>query len=270
MRVTTKLFLSFFMTIVLTVFFYSLLFEQSLASSYLTVNAIGLEESAGSSAYLLKVAVFSAAALTFLLFLTNVIKQSILKPVKNLKNKISESSFRGLSERNDEFGELSREINKSIKKNTGDYKNFLDSVNDLVQSVNSKGFFIYVNKKWIETLGYSLDEAKRMHFSQILRKDQIPHCMKVFKEIPSKGEFNGVRTYFVTKGKKEVPVEGSINAKVIDGRLVETRGVFRDISEREKIENENKRIQEMMIGREIKMSELKKEITKLKKELKKK
>ena len=35
-----------------------------------------------------------------------------------------------------------------------------ENVKDLIQSVNAEGKFIYVNRSWLQTLGYSKDEVK--------------------------------------------------------------------------------------------------------------
>ncbi|HIE34392.1 MAG TPA: PAS domain S-box protein, partial [Candidatus Altiarchaeales archaeon] len=35
------------------------------------------------------------------------------------------------------------------------FRDLFENANDLIQSVDSQGNFIYVDKKWMETLGYS-------------------------------------------------------------------------------------------------------------------
>jgi len=137
-----------------------------------------------------------------------------------------------------------KKAEEKIKASEEKLRDLFENVNDLIQSIDSNGRFIYVNKKWLRTLGYTEDEVKNLTITDILRKDQIPHCMEIIKEICNGRSFDKIETIFVSKDGREVYVEGNANAKFEDGKFIATRSIFRDVTERKKIENEIKYLKE--------------------------
>src|SRR5213075_880742 len=59
-----------------------------------------------------------------------------------------------------------------------------------------------------------------------------------FSEVIASGEPKSIETVFVTSTGKRINVEGSVYPKVIDGRAVLARVMFRDITERIEFESE--------------------------------
>jgi len=85
-------------------------------------------------------------------------------------------------------------------------------------------------------LGYSKEEVVKLNLLDIVRKDQVAHCMKCLERVASGESLEKVETVFVCKNGREISVEGNVNAKLEDGKPVSTRGIFRDITERKKAE----------------------------------
>ena len=122
------------------------------------------------------------------------------------------------------------------------YRDLFENANDLIQSVNSDGKFGYVNTKWVEVMGYSQEDLGHLHFVDIVRLDQIPYCMELLEK-PLNGEvLRNIETVFVTRDGKEILVEGNVGQKIKDGELVVSRGIFRDITERRRVEAERERL----------------------------
>ena len=153
---------------------------------------------------------------------------------------------------------LCRDITKR-KRTEETYRDLIENANDLIQSVDINGKFAYVNEKWRKILGYSDKEVKKLHFTDILRKDQIPHCINIFKKLCKGHSFEHVKTVFVSKKGKEIFVSGNINAQFKDGKFIATRGLFRDITKQ-------KRAEEKLLKQKEKYE---KEINELRKKLKK-
>jgi two-component system sensor histidine kinase/response regulator len=116
------------------------------------------------------------------------------------------------------------------------YRDLFDNASDLIQSVDEKGKFVYVNKKWKEVLGYSDEEVTNLSLIDILREDQIPHCMSLFNRVMGGKTLDNVEVVFVTKGGKEIFASGSVNPRMKDGEFVATRAIFRDVTERKQAE----------------------------------
>ncbi len=131
-----------------------------------------------------------------------------------------------------------------IKESEAKYRDLFENANDLIQSLNSEGRYIYVNRKWLEVLGYTVEEVKQLHFSNIIHKDQMPHCMEIFGRLKRGEAVNRMETVFVTKHGEEIHVEGNLNGQFKNGEFVATRGIFRDITQRKKAEDFIKNILE--------------------------
>ena len=124
-----------------------------------------------------------------------------------------------------------KQAEKAIMESEEKFRDLFENASDLIQSVDINGRFLYVNKKWLRTLGYTEDEAKNLTFPEILRKDQISHCMELIKEIYCGKSFDNIETVYVSKDGREIYVRGNANARFEDGKFVATRGIFRDVTE---------------------------------------
>ncbi len=93
-----------------------------------------------------------------------------------------------------------------------------------------------MNRKWCEKLGLTENEAKQLHFTDIVKKDQIPHCMETFGRITNGETIEHIEMIYVSKDGRELYLEGNMSPSFKDGEFVSCRGIFRDITERKKAE----------------------------------
>ncbi len=114
------------------------------------------------------------------------------------------------------------------------FKDFFENANDLMQVVSPEGRFLYVNKKWKDVLGYSENELKDISIFDIIHPLQIEHCRGVFEEVLSGENVQYVETDFVTRNGEVISVGGMINCRFEDGKPVNTRGIFRDITDQKR------------------------------------
>lgn len=127
---------------------------------------------------------------------------------------------------------------ETLKKSEEKYRDLLENASDLIQSVKPDGSFAYVNRAWRETLGYSEGEIPNLSFRDVIHPDSLAHCEEVFQRV-LKGEIVlGVTATFVTKGGRPIEVEGNVNCSFEKGIPVASRGIFRDITKRKKMEEE--------------------------------
>jgi len=130
-----------------------------------------------------------------------------------------------------------KQTERDLRESEERYRDLFENANDLIQSVAPDGRFIYVNKMWLETLKYHAAEMDDINLWDIIHPDSIPHCRAVFQEIMTTGKTqNEVEAVFIAKDGGEVAVEGSVNCRCTDGKIVATRGIFRNITHRKQME----------------------------------
>lgn len=129
-----------------------------------------------------------------------------------------------------------RKSEEALRESEERFRDLFENANDLMQSIDMEGRFLYVNRKWSEMLGYSKEEVGKLNLMDIIRKDQVAHCMECLEKVASGESLEKIETVFVSKSGREIFVEGNVNAKLEGGKPVSTRGIFRDITERKKAE----------------------------------
>jgi len=106
----------------------------------------------------------------------------------------------------------------------------------LMYITNADGQFTYINNAMANTLGYTKEEMMGMPFSEILDKDNLEESKTRRQELMEAGE-NIHQLFWETKTRKKI--FGEMKAVAIfnnEGQFQGIRGVFRDITERKKIE----------------------------------
>ena len=133
--------------------------------------------------------------------------------------------------------QLAREITRG-REVEGRLQHFLDTANDLIQSVASDGRFLYVNRAWHDTLGYTDHDLERLAFFDILHGDRREETIKGFQSVLEGERLDRILIKFVAKDGRVVLCSGSANAHIRDGRLVATQAIFRDVTEQRRAERE--------------------------------
>ncbi|MFN6464894.1 MAG: adenylate/guanylate cyclase domain-containing protein [Nostoc sp. DedVER02] len=112
------------------------------------------------------------------------------------------------------------------------YRDLFENANDLIQSINASGRFLYVNRAWREALGYSEAEIANMTIFDIIHPDFKQDCLQRFYCVLSGEKFDRVKAAFITKDGKTIFLEGNINCKFVEGHPVAIRGIFRNVTQR--------------------------------------
>ncbi len=131
-----------------------------------------------------------------------------------------------------------KQMEEKLQESEERYRDLFDNANDLIQSVTPDGHFLYVNRAWRETLGYTQEEIGGLSLFDIIHPESQAHCTEVFQHVISRGTVDRVEASFITKDGKKIIVEGSANCRFVDGKPVTTRAIFRDVTERKRAEVE--------------------------------
>ncbi|MBK7966235.1 MAG: PAS domain S-box protein [Bacteroidetes bacterium] len=112
------------------------------------------------------------------------------------------------------------------------FREIIQSSNDLIQSLNLDGSFDFVNASWLRTMEYSEDELSKMKIFDIICEDHLADCVGTFQRVLSGEKINNVKTIFVTKSNKKVILEGNVVPKIKNNTVVGVRTFLRDVTER--------------------------------------
>lgn len=112
----------------------------------------------------------------------------------------------------------------------------LQNASDMIQSVSPDGHFLFVNKKWLDTLGYEEDDLKNLTIFDIIHKDSLQHCMDTFQRVISGENVGIIDAVFKTRDGTRVYVEGMANCKLQKGTCQYTRGIFKDVTQKKEME----------------------------------
>ncbi len=131
---------------------------------------------------------------------------------------------------------------ETLRESEYRYRDLFEGTNDLIQSVSPEGKFRYVNDAWLKTLGYDKEEVAYLKISDIIHPDCQEHCDMLFRQLMAGKEIGSFETAFVSKVGGKVLVEGNVNCRFKDGKPVYTRGIFRNVTERKRIEEQMLRL----------------------------
>jgi len=129
-----------------------------------------------------------------------------------------------------------KRVQQALQESEERYRDLAENAAELIQSVSPEGQFLYVNRAWRETLGYSVEEVPHLNMMDVIDTEHLPHCQEVFAKVMHGEAVNDVETVFVAKTGKRVAVRGSVNCRLVDGKHDVTNGIFRDVTARLEIE----------------------------------
>jgi PAS domain S-box-containing protein len=129
-----------------------------------------------------------------------------------------------------------KELEKALKESEEKFRTFMETASDLMYIADRDGNFSYVNAAMLNSLGYVQGEMRGMNLTVIMDKDTKEVYRKNRFEFSRKGDI----TYEpVWEAKNRRKVFGEMKETAIydsDGIFSGSRGVFRDTSERKKIQ----------------------------------
>ncbi len=131
-----------------------------------------------------------------------------------------------------------RRAEKALQASERQLRDLLEWSQDLIQSVAADGRFVYVNPRWLRVLGYPPEKVATLHFDDLVAPDERDECRRVLECLRPDDPQAELEMVLLAADGRKVHVEGSVSANWQDGRLVATRGFFRDVTERRRLEAE--------------------------------
>lgn len=126
---------------------------------------------------------------------------------------------------------------KELRASDERYHDLFENSLDMIQMIGQDGRILYVNKAWKMALGYSDNEIPHLSVFDIIHPNHRSHCHELFTQLCQGEKVALMETIFQAKDGRSFPVEGHINSNIQDGKLISTRGIFRDVTDRKVFED---------------------------------
>ena len=125
------------------------------------------------------------------------------------------------------------------------YRRLMEGASDAILMADQGGYILDVNQQGLALLGYDREELLGMPMAQIHAPETLASAKTNFATLIRQGSHPPRPDIVLCKDGRQVPVEISATLIEINGRWV-AQGIFRDISERQRVEQEMQRLRERL------------------------
>ncbi len=132
-----------------------------------------------------------------------------------------------------------------MKESEARYRNLFENAHDMIQSISPDGHFIYVNPAWLKTMGYIWEELQELTIFDVLHPGFSSHCTELFQKAMSGESLDNIEVVFLSKDGRQINIEGNVSTRIIDGKPVACYGIFRDMTEHKRLEEQLFQAQKM-------------------------
>jgi two-component system cell cycle sensor histidine kinase/response regulator CckA len=159
-------------------------------------------------------------------------------------NLLTDATIRGIVLNARDVSERKR-ADLALRESEERYRDLFDNASDLVCMVAPDGSLLYVNKAWQEGTGYSEDEIGRLKLLDLVHPDSQAHYSAVLERVLAGHRLDHVELVFVPKAGVPITVEGNLSCTFKDGMPWVVRGIYRDVTERKRVEEQLRRAERM-------------------------
>jgi PAS domain S-box-containing protein len=123
-----------------------------------------------------------------------------------------------------------RRAEASLRSSEERISDLLENASDFVSVLRADGMYEYVNRAWREKLGYTLEEALRMKWEDIVLPEQLPLLRPLWTRILAGEDVGMVELTARAKDGRRIHATGRVHAQIVDGTPVSVRGIFKDVT----------------------------------------
>jgi PAS domain S-box-containing protein len=116
------------------------------------------------------------------------------------------------------------------------YRDLFENANDAIFIVGPDLRYLDVNNRATELFGFSREEYLAMRIPDVIPPEQIPRSETAFTSLREKGSYEKFTGKSRTKDGRWLDIEVSSSAIIRGGKIVGSRDIVRDISERKRAE----------------------------------
>jgi two-component system, cell cycle sensor histidine kinase and response regulator CckA len=134
---------------------------------------------------------------------------------------------------------------QALRESEARYRDLFDNASDLVCTTALDGSFLYVNRAWREAIGHADDALARLRFLDLVHADSRERYLDVVARAQAGETLGHVELQLVTAAGVPLTLEGNISCTTTDGSAARLRGIYRDVTERKRVEEQLRRAERM-------------------------
>jgi two-component system, cell cycle sensor histidine kinase and response regulator CckA len=159
-------------------------------------------------------------------------------------NLLNDTTIRGIVLNARDVSERKRS-DRALRESEERYRDLFDHASDLVCMSAPDGSLLYVNRAWVDGTGYGEEEIARMQLMDVVHPESRAFYAEVLQRVLQGGRVDHVEFVFVPKAGAPITVEGSLSCTFKDGQPSVVRGIYRDVTERKRVEEHLRRAERM-------------------------
>jgi two-component system cell cycle sensor histidine kinase/response regulator CckA len=130
-----------------------------------------------------------------------------------------------------------KEAEKALAESEEKYRALMDNASEGILLADVEGNLLEPNKKMLEMADYSLDELLKLNFLQIAPATEANRAQAAFQELLARGSVAVTDAQLMRRDGGIIPIDLTASLVRYAGKTV-VQAIFRDISERKKMEEE--------------------------------
>ncbi len=139
-------------------------------------------------------------------------------------------------------------LEHKVKESEEKFRDLYDNAPDGHYSLNGERLIVEVNRTFLNMLGYTREEVvNNKNIDDLLSKTSSLLCSKIFPQFMKGEKISNIELAMIKKDGSILPVVMNATAVLeADGRFVMSRSVVRDITDRKRVDDEKRRLQEQL------------------------
>jgi PAS domain S-box-containing protein len=129
-------------------------------------------------------------------------------------------------------------LRESLEESEARFRDLFEQTDDLIMSIGVDGRVLHANQATLNALGATNEELSRIDIVRIVDSEERESFRRALQRVFAKAEPQRVETVFMGAGNRRITVEGALRPRMIDGRAVMARVVFRDVTDRKHFETD--------------------------------
>jgi len=106
-----------------------------------------------------------------------------------------------------------RKVAEALARSNAQLQDLITNTTDLIQITSISGRFLYVNKSWLETMGYESNELASLRLKDILHPDFANDALQKFEKVKSGANMPDFEVVFRRKDGRRLYLAGSVNCR---------------------------------------------------------